>query len=96
MGPRDLKMIQQAPRIFRLFYDGGEVSMTETGKDFGVIEFNGWHGFDRAIWADVIGGIEGVLTARRAVDIRHRVIRGGGSDGSLKVEYRWSMTVSRP
>jgi hypothetical protein len=86
-------LVSQAPKIFRMFFDGGEVAMAEVGTGLGVIEFSGWHGFDRSIWNDVVGGMEGFLVARRAVDIRHRVLRGGGSDGSLKVEYRWSMSA---
>jgi hypothetical protein len=87
-------LVSQAPRLFRLYYEGGEVGMAETGKGLGVVEFSGWHGFDRAMWADVTGGMEGVLVARRAVHIRHRVLRGGGSDGTFKIEYRWSMSPS--
>jgi len=84
-------LVSQAPRIFRMYFAGGEVGMAEVDSGWGVIEFVGWHGFDRAIWADVMGGIEGILLARQATDVRSRVIRGGGSDGSLRVEYRWSM-----
>jgi hypothetical protein len=86
-------LVAQAPRLFRMYYEGGEVEMIESDKGFGVLDFRGWQGFDRAMWADVVGGIEGVLVARRAVDVRPRVLRGGGSDGTLRVEYRWSMTT---
>ncbi len=85
-------LVAQAPRLVGMFFDGGEVAMVETGTGFGVIEFTGWHGFDRAVWADMTGAVEGVLVARRAFDIRSRVIRGGGTDGTLRLECRWSMT----
>jgi hypothetical protein len=87
-------LVSQAPKIFRMYFDGGEVAMAGVDTGMGVIELSGWHGFDRVIWTAVMGGLEGFLVARRAVDIRHRVLRGGGSDGSLKVEYRWSMSPS--
>jgi hypothetical protein len=85
-------LVSQAPKIFRMYFDGGEVAMAAVDTGMGVIELSGWHGFDRLIWTGVMGGLEGFLVARRAFDIRHRVLRGGGSDGSLKVEYRWSMS----
>jgi len=84
-------LVAQSPKLFGMFFEGGEVAMVETGKGFGVIEFTGWHGFDRAIWSDVTGAVEGVLVARRATDVRSRVLRGGGSDGHLRLECRWSM-----
>ena len=85
-------LVSQAPRLFRLYFQGGDVAMAETGKGLGVVEFNGWDGFDRAMWSDVTGGIEGVLLARRAIHVRHRVLRGGGEEGHFKIEYRWSMS----
>jgi hypothetical protein len=85
-------LVSQAPKLFKMFFDGGEVAMIETAKGFGVIEFSGWHGFDRAIWSDVAGAVEGVLVARRAFDVRSRVLRGGGSEALLRLECRWSMT----
>jgi hypothetical protein len=85
-------LVSQSPRLLAMFFEGGEVAMVETGKGFGVIEFTGWHGFDRAMWADMTGAVEGVLVARRAFDIRTRVLRGGGSEGMLRLECRWSMT----
>jgi hypothetical protein len=87
-------LVSQAPRLFRLYFEGGNVAMAETGKGLGVIEFSGWHGFDRAMWSDVTGGIEGVLVARRAANVRHRVLSGGGAEANFKIEYRWSMTPS--
>src|SRR5439155_19333025 len=87
-------LVSQAPKIFRMYFEGGEVAIRDVGKGIGVIEFSGWHGFDRTMWHDVLGGLEGFLVARRAVEIRHRVIRGGGSDGSMKAEFRWSMQLN--
>ena len=86
-------LVAQAAKLFGMYYEGGEVEMIEADKGFGVVDFREWHGFDRALWTDVAGGIEGLLIARRAVDVRPRVLRGGGSDGSFRVEYRWSMTT---
>jgi hypothetical protein len=87
-------LVSQSPKIFRMYFDGGEVVMSDVSTGLGTIEFSAWHGFDRAIWSGIMGGLEGFLVARRAFDIRHRVIRGGGSDGSLKVEWRWSMDAN--
>ena len=84
-------LVKQAPRLFGIFFDGGEVAMLEVDKGFGVIEFTGWNGFDRAIWNDISGAVEGFLVARRAFDVRSRVLRGGGLDGTLRLECRWSM-----
>jgi hypothetical protein len=85
-------LVSQAPRLFGMFFDGGEVEMVETGKGFGVIEFTGWHGFDKAVWTDIAAAVEGVLVARRAFDIRSRVLRGGDLGGAMCLECRWSMT----
>jgi hypothetical protein len=87
-------LVSQSPKIFRMYFDGGEVVVSGVNTGVGTIEFSGWHGFDRAVWNGVLGGLEGFLVARRAFDIRHRVIRGGGSDGSLKAEYKWTMDAS--
>ncbi len=89
-------LVTQAPKLFGMFFEGGQVTMLEVDKGFGVVDFTGWQGFDRAIWSDVTGAVEGVLVARRAVDVRSRVLRGGGSDGHLRLECRWSMTASLP
>lgn len=87
-------LVSQSPRIIRMYFDGGDIVVSGVSTGVATIEFSGWHGFDRAVWSGMLGGIEGFLVARRAFDIRHRVIRGGGSDGSLKAEYKWTMDAN--
>jgi hypothetical protein len=81
-------LVAQAPRVFQMYFKGGEVMMTDSSRCAGVLDFRGWHGFDKAIWADVTGGVEGILVARGAAAVRQRVLRGGSED-HLTVEYRW-------
>jgi hypothetical protein len=82
-------LVSQAPRVFRMYFVGGEVRLTESTVGHGVLEFQHWKGFDRCVWADITGGVEGVLVARGASNVRSRVLAGGVAD-SLTVEYRWT------
>jgi len=83
-------LVAQVPRAFGMYFKGGTVKMTQGRRGHGVLEFDGWHGFDRGIWADVIGGAEGILIARGATNVHHRILRGGGAEAHLVVEYGWT------
>jgi hypothetical protein len=75
-------MIRQSPRLFRLFYDGGEVSVLEVREGFARVRYAGCDGFDRNVWHDLVGGSEAVFEATGAKGLRIRIEEGGGDGDS--------------
>jgi hypothetical protein len=58
-SPRTL--LGQCQRIFRMYYDGGIIEDELRGGNQGIIRFSECHGFDEAVFADVIGGMFAIL-----------------------------------
>jgi hypothetical protein len=71
-------MIKQSPRLFRLFYEGGQVDVQDVKSGFARVRYAECFGFDRNLWLDLLGGSESILLASGAKDLRIRVEAGGG------------------
>ena len=84
-------LVKQSPRLFRLFYEGGQVDVQEVRSGFARVRYSECRGFDRNLWLDLLGGGEGVLTAAGAHELRVRIEAGGG-DGHdhLQATVTWS------
>jgi hypothetical protein len=84
-------LVKQSPRLFKLFYEGGQVDVQEVRSGFARVRYSECRGFDRNVWLDLVGGSEGVLTAAGARDLRVRIEAGGG-DGHdhLQATVTWT------
>lgn len=82
-------VIRRALPLFRRFYDAGEPSVVEHGKNFVVIDWRGCHGFSPEIWADLEGAMEGTLEVAGAKEIVVKKLEGGeGPDARYRVRWR--------
>ena len=84
-------LVKQSGRLFKLFYEGGQVDVQDARSGFARVRYSDCRGFDRNLWLDLLGGSEGVLTAAGARDLRFRIEAGGG-DGQdhLQATVTWS------
>ena len=84
-------LVKQSGRLFKLFYEGGQVDVQEVRSGFARVRYSECRGFDRNLWLDLLGGSEGVLTAAGARDLRFRIEAGGG-DGHdhLQATVTWA------
>ena len=84
-------LVKQSPRLFRLFYEGGQVDVADVRSGFARVRYSECRGFDRNLWLDLLGGSEGVLTVSGAHDLRMRIEAGGG-DGRdhLQATVTWT------
>jgi hypothetical protein len=85
-------LVSHANRLLAFYWKGGDVKSLGAGKGYAEVRFTGWHGFNAALWYDLLGGINGVLSSCRASGIEWR-IESGGSDRSsfMTVQYSWSV-----
>jgi hypothetical protein len=51
----------QAHRLVGLYFRGGTIELLEAGPGKARIRFAGWPEFNRLVWEDLLGSIEGVL-----------------------------------
>jgi len=84
-------LIKQSPRLFRLFYDGGQVDVQDVKSGFARVRYAECYGFDRNLWLDLLGGSESVLAASGAKELRIRIEAGGG-DGQdhMQATVTWA------
>jgi hypothetical protein len=84
-------MIKQSPRLFRLFYEGGQVDVQEVKSGFARVRYAECRGFDRNLWLDLLGGSESILLASGAKEFRVRIEAGGG-DGQdhMQATVTWA------
>jgi hypothetical protein len=71
-------LVKQSARLFRLFYEGGQVDVQDVRSGFARVRYSECRGFNRNLWLDLLGGSEGVLIAAGANELRVRVEAGGG------------------
>jgi hypothetical protein len=80
-----------APRVVGLYWDGGRLVVENADAGRAMGRFEGFHGFDRNLWEDMIGGSVGVMELAGAKNVTVRVLSGGG-DGEDHMVYvvRWT------
>ena len=85
-------LFKLAQRVMALYWDGGRVVIEQAENGRAMGRFDGFVGFDRSIWEDIIGGSIGVLEMGGARNVTVRVMAGGG-DGDDHMVYlvRWEM-----
>lgn len=84
------RALQQSMRISSRYIDGGEIEVVQAGAGHIHYRFREYHGYDRLLWWDFIGGIEAVLENIGAKDLTVKIVAGGGDgDHHLEVVFRW-------
>jgi len=80
-----------APRVVGSYFDRGRIVIEQAEPGLAMGRFEGFHGFDRNLWEDMIGGAVGVLELAGAKKLAPRVLAGGG-DGDAHMSYslRWT------
>jgi hypothetical protein len=78
-------VIKRAPRLFKLFYSGGQVDLLELGPRSARVGYSACYGFDRNIWQDLQGGTEAVFQATGARALVLKAEQGGGDGDSFMV-----------
>ena len=86
------RALQQSMRISSRYIDGGEIEVVKVGKGHIHYRFREYHGYDRLMWWDFIGGVEAVLENIGARDLNVRIVSGGGDgDHHLEIVMRWNV-----
>jgi hypothetical protein len=85
-------LFKLAQRVMALYWDGGRIVIEQAEQGRAMGRFDGFKGFDRNVWEDVIGGPIGVLELGGAKNVQVRVMAGGG-DGDEHMVYvvRWEI-----
>ncbi len=86
------RALQQSMRMSSRYIDGGEIEIVEAGPGHIHYRFREYHGYDRLMWWDFVGGIEAVLENIGARELTTRVIEGGqDGDHHLEIVFRWTV-----
>lgn len=83
-------VLSLSPRLFRNYYDTGEVIVRASSATSAQVEWRGCSGFDRAMWHEVFGSAEAFLELAGAKGCDLRLVAGGGEqDDSATIDGRW-------
>jgi hypothetical protein len=82
-------LISLGERIFRNYFENGEVSVLESNANGAVVDFCRCYGFDNRIWNHVIGGCLYFLEVAGAKSIDFRVLSGGGATHRMRVAFNY-------
>lgn len=84
-------VMKMAPRTLGAYYRGAHMYVTDARSSFTRARWINCHGFDSAVWQDLLGGCEAILTACGARDVRIELEAGGGDgDDSAVATATWS------
>jgi hypothetical protein len=84
-------LFRWGPRVVALYYDRGRIVIEESLVGRAMARFEGFTGFRRSVWEDLIGGTLGLLELAGAKNIVTRVLSGGqDGDSNMGVSARWS------
>jgi hypothetical protein len=84
-------VVRRGPRIFRTYYNPGQMYVLDAQPGRLRVHWNGCAGFDTNLWNDVIGGCEAVLRACGARSVDLRVISGAGEhDARAEIMAWWA------
>jgi hypothetical protein len=78
-------LVKMSSSVFNRYYETGRMQVVEARDGYARARWTSCHGFDHAIWDDVLGGCEGGLEAAGATNIRARLL-AGARDGENHAE----------
>jgi hypothetical protein len=80
-----------APRVLGLYYDRGRIVIEESHAGRAMGRFEGFDGFTRSVWEDLLGGCVGALELAGAKNVTVRTLSGGqDGDPHLGISVRWT------
>lgn len=80
----------QAHRLMGLYFKGGKIEMVEISPGRARMRFSGWPDFNRLVWEDLLGSIEGLLDVCGAKEPFCRPLQALERPEVLDVVARWS------
>lgn len=83
-------LLKQSPRVWRTYWDGGELIIDETKPGRAVAHCARCFGFNRNLWLNAIGGVQSSLELAGALDVELCVVSGGDDgDSAMAWETTW-------
>jgi len=76
-------------KVWRTIYDSGQVTVERQGPGQIVVHVGGVDGFSQYSWADVLGGIDGMVAMSRAQSKQVQLLSGGIDGPSMSIGVRW-------
>lgn len=77
-------------RLFRSYYDTGEVWVVAASASGAHALWKGCYGFDENMWVEVMGSCVAILELGGASHLDMRIVNGGGdSDAHLELKATW-------
>lgn len=84
------RIVANAVKVVARYLKGGTISALEAKPGRAHLRFAGFAGYDRRMWADFVGGMEGVLIAMRVPGATTEIVKGGkDGDDACEVVLRW-------
>ena len=84
-------LIKSSPRIVGFYYDTGRLVVEDAMVGYAMGRYEGFSGFTRDLWEQVIGGSMGVIELAGAKNPAAKVLAGGNDgDGHMTFTVRWS------
>ncbi|HEX5661624.1 MAG TPA: hypothetical protein VFX59_30750 [Polyangiales bacterium] len=80
----------QAPRIVGLYFRGGKIELLEIGPGRARVRFAGWPDFNRLVWEDLLGSIEGILDVCGAKKPTSRPVQALERADTVDIIARWT------
>jgi hypothetical protein len=85
-----------AMRLFKSYYDGGEVWIVKARPGAAQAIWRNCHGFDQNMWDEVLGSVTAILELGGATDVRLRIVMGGGDgDSDMEASAYWNQPDAR-
>jgi hypothetical protein len=81
---------KHSARLFRSYFQPGEVRVERFGPGLGRTYWRGCDGFDKNLWMEQVGCVEELLVQSGVKLPRVRVLNGGdNADNYMELETRW-------
>lgn len=88
---RPQTLFSGAMRLFKSYYDTGEVWVVAASEGAAHALWKECHGFDENMWLEVVGSCAAVLEAGGARNVQLRVVNGGKrQDSYMELKATWS------
>ena len=88
---RPQTLFSGAMRLFKSYYDTGEVWVVAASNGAAHALWKECHGFDENMWLEVVGSCAAILEAGGARNVEIRVVNGGKrQDSYMELKASWS------
>jgi hypothetical protein len=84
-------LLKQSPRVWKSYWDGGELVITEASDGRARARCARCFGFDRNLWLNVVGGVQSALEIAGAMKVEVKIVSGGNTgDHAMEFEATWA------